>query len=107
MSNKSLVLWSIGLTLPVQYVFWLIGFLIEFFSADSRFVLGDGGFGCSNFHETGLVPCSLGEMLANPIVGVMVMNVLSSGLVSVFFAVLIGAVFWSVRAIRRGALKRT
>ena len=101
MSNKSLALWSIGLTLPVQYVTGLSILLLQVINS------GGGEFGCSNFHEAGLTPCSFGAMLMNPLFGVFLFNVLSYGMGSVFVAVLIGVVLWSGRAIRRGALRRT
>lgn len=85
MSNKSLIVWAVLLALPVQYLFLLVPLLIEFFTVGITHTGGTGEFGCQNYHEMGLSRCSLGEMLANPIAGIVLINGLSLGLFSVFF----------------------
>ncbi len=85
MSNRSLILLSIVLAVPAQYLFLLIPLLHEFITVGITHPAGTGDFGCSNYHEAGLSRCSLGAMLANPLIGIGVANSLSFGLYSVFF----------------------
>ena len=96
MTNRSLIIWSIALSLPAQYVFLLIPVLHEFFTVGITHSSGVGEFGCTNYHETGLSRCSLGDMLTNPILGIVLFNALSFGLFSVLFAG-VCAVFLGVR----------
>jgi hypothetical protein len=102
MSKMSFLLWSVVLSLPLQYVFILVPLLYEFLTVGVSHSGGTGEFGCTNFHETGLFSCSLGAMLANPIQGIVVFNALSYGLVSLIFAG-IGA---ALLAVGRSALRR-
>ena len=85
MSNRSLLVWSVLLALPAQYIFLLVPLLYEFFTLGITHMSGTGEFGCQNYHELGLSRCSLGAMLTDPIFGIGLFNALSFGLFSVFF----------------------
>lgn len=85
MSNKSLVIWAVLLSLPAQYIYLLVPLLYEFFTVGITIASGTGEYGCQNYHQLGLFRCSLGAMLTNPIFGVAFINALSFGLFSLFF----------------------
>ena len=101
MSNRSLIIWSLLLSLPAQYLYLLIPQLYEFFTVGISHASGTGEFGCLNYHEPGLSRCSLGAMITNPILGIFLVNALSFGLFSLLFAAAIAVVFLFGRAVFR------
>src|SRR5262245_32972835 len=64
MSNRAILLWSLGLSLPAQYCF-LLASIARVLLTTGVSGGGDSPFGCSNFHGSGLQPCSFVEMLFN------------------------------------------
>jgi hypothetical protein len=102
MSNRALVIWSFVLTLPVQYLLILVPLIYEYLTVGVTHTSGNGEFGCSNHHGTGLYSCSLKEMLLNPLFGILLLNGLTFGLFSLFFAGVVATFLWLCRAaIRR------
>jgi hypothetical protein len=77
-SNRALVLWSLGLTLPVQFLYILANLVAN--TGEVRNAHG-GAFGCTNFHGT-IHACTFGEMLENALSAVLLVNFISFG---VFF----------------------
>jgi len=92
MTNRRVVLWSLGLSLPVQYCWLLAGAAVDF--ATIGITRGGNGdyFGCSNFHGSGLTPCSFGEMLMNRLIALLLINFVSFGVAFLFTAAIIGGV---------------
>ncbi|MDX1507320.1 MAG: hypothetical protein R3358_03495 [Woeseiaceae bacterium] len=107
MSNRSLVIWSLLLSLPAQYLVFLIELLHEFLTVGVSYSSRAGDYGCANYHSPGLWSCSLGEMLTNPLLGVMLVNALSFGLVSLVFAAINAGILGLGRALYRKARSRT
>ena len=101
MSNRSLIVWAVLLSLPAQYIFLLVPVLYELFTVGITHATGTGEFGCPNYHELGLSHCSLGAMLTNPIFGLAVFNALSFGLFSVFFVAVNASLLLLGRALYR------
>lgn len=101
MSNRALIIWSLVLTLPVQYLYLLVPQIYEFLTVGITHFSGTAQFGCYNYHEPGLSSCSLKEMLVNPFIGIFLVNSLSFGLYSVFFAGAVATVLWLCRAAYR------
>jgi hypothetical protein len=70
---------------------------------------GSGAFGCTNFHESGLWPCTLAEMLLNPLIGMLLVNAVSFGL---FFIATAGVIavtllaWWTWRRRNSDGVKR-
>jgi len=101
MSNRSLLVWAVLLSLPAQYIFLFVPLLYEFFAVGITHTTGTGEFGCQNYHELGLSRCSLGAMLTNPIFGMALFNALSFGLFSVFFIAVNASLLLLGRALYR------
>ena len=78
MSNRALVLWSLGLTLPAQFLYFVANLVAN--TAEARNPHGDS-FACTNFHGT-IEACTFGEMLGNALSAVLLVNFISFG---VFF----------------------
>ena len=100
MTNRRIVLWSLGLSLPVQYCWLLAGAV---FDAATTGITRGGVyyFGCTNFHGSTLEPCSFGEMLMNRLYAILLVNFLSVGIALLFTAMIIGAVLLGWRLWRR------
>ena len=103
MSNRAILLWSLGLTLPVQYCWLLVGITVELTTNGVRG--GDSLFGCPNFHGSGLEPCSFGEMLVNLLVAMLIINFVSFGIAFLLIAAIIGAVLLGWRRWRTGRVR--
>ena len=103
MTNRSLVLWSLGLSLPLQYC-WMLGNLIfKLVAVGVEHHAGSGAFGCTNFHESGLRPCTLGEMLLNPLMAMLLLNFVTCGVLFIVTASAIAVVLLALRS-WRGAI---
>ena len=96
MSNRALVLWSLGLTLPVQFLYFVANLVANI--GDVRNPDG-GSFACTNFHGT-LEACTLGEMLGNAMFAVLLVNFISIGVFFIATACLIALVLAVVRKFR-------
>ena len=101
MSKISFLLWSVAISVPLQYLFFFVPLLYEFLTVGVYHSGGTGEFGCTNFHEMGLSSCSLGAMLANPILGIVVFNALSYGLFALLFVGIGAALLGAGRSVRR------
>lgn len=101
MSKVAFLIWSVVLSFPLQYLFLLVPQLYEFFTVGVSPSTAGGEFGCWNYHDPGLSPCSLGAMLANPVLGILLLNSLSSGLFSLFLIGVSAVILWLGRAISR------
>ena len=101
MSKKSFLLWSVLLSAPLQYLFFLVPLLYEFLVVGVSHSGGTRPFGCTNFHEIGLWSCSLGAMLANPVLGIVTFNALTYGLISPLFVGIGAVLLGGGRSIRR------
>jgi len=93
MSNRALVLWSLALTLPVQFLYVLANLLTG----------GGGSPACANFHGGGVQPCSFGDMLGNAAFSVLLIDILSVGL---FFIVSASAIAFILAVVRKLAHPR-
>lgn len=79
MSDRSILISSIVLAVPAQYLFLLTLQLYEFWTVGISNPGGSGAYGCYDFHQDGLSECSFGAMLYNPIAGIILTNILSFG----------------------------
>lgn len=103
MRNRSILFWSLGLALPLQY-FWILGGLIfTMASTGVEHHAGPGAFGCANFHSSGLWPCTLGEMLLNPLMAMLLLNFVTCGVLFIVTASAIAVVLLALRS-WRGAI---
>ena len=95
MSNRALVLWSLGLTLPVQFLYILANLVANI--GEVRNSHG-GSFGCTNFHGT-IHACTLGEMLGNALSAVLLVNFISFGVFFIATACVIALVLAVLRKV--------
>jgi len=96
MSNRSLVFWSLGLTLPVQFLY-----IVANLVANSGEVTNPhgGSFACSNFHGT-MQACTFGEMLGNALFAMLLVNFISFGVFFIATACLIALILAVLRKLR-------
>ena len=95
MSNRALVLWSLGLTLPVQFLYFLANLVAN--TAEVRNPHG-GSFACTNFHGT-IQACTFGEMLGNALSAVLLVNLISFGVFFIVTACVIALVLAVLRKV--------
>ena len=95
MSNRALVLWSLGLTLPVQFLYFVANLVAN--TGEVRNPHG-GSFACTNFHRT-IEACTFGEMLGNALSAVLLVNLISFGVVFIATACLIALVLAVLRKV--------
>ena len=96
MSNRALVLWSLGLTLPLQFVYFVANLVAN--TGDVRNP-HRGSFACTNFHGT-LEACTFGEMLGNALFAVILVNFISFGVFFIATACVIALALAVVRKLR-------
>ena len=96
MSNRALVLWSLGLTLPAQFLYILANLVANI--AEARDPHG-GSFACTNFHGT-IEACTFGEMLGNALSAVLLGNLISFGVFFIATACVIALVLAVLRKLR-------
>ena len=94
-SNRALVLWSLGLTLPVQFLYILANLVANI--GEVRNSHG-GSFGCTNFHGT-IHACTFGEMLGNALSAVLLVNFISFGVFFIATACVIALVLAVLRKV--------
>src|SRR5262245_37209140 len=93
MSNRALVLWSLGLTLPVQFLYFVANLVSN--TGEVRNPYG-GSFACTNFHGT-MEACTFGQMLGNALSAVLLLNFISFGVFFIATACVIALVLAVLR----------
>jgi hypothetical protein len=92
-SNRALVLWSLGLTLPVQFLYFAANLVAH--TGEVRNSLG-GSFACTNFHGT-IEACTFGQLLGNALFAVLLVNFISFGVFFIATACVIALVLAVLR----------
>ena len=102
MSNRALILWSLGLTLPVQFLYFVANLVAN--TGEVKNPHG-GSFACTNFHGT-IEACTFGGMLGNALTAVLLVNFISYGVFFIATACLIALVLAVLRKVRTGHAPR-
>jgi len=102
MSNRALLLWSLGLTLPVQFLYFAASLAAN--TGEVRNPHG-GSFACTNFHGT-IEACSFGDMLGNALAAVLLVNFISFGVFFIATACVIALVLAVLRKVLTGRAPR-
>ena len=96
MSNRALILWSLGLTLPVQFLYFVANLVLN--SGEGKNPHG-GSFACTNFHGT-MQACTFGDMLGNALSAVILVNFISLGVFFIATACVIAFILAVLRKLR-------
>jgi hypothetical protein len=94
-SNRALVLWSLGLTLPARFLYFVANLVTN--TGEERNLHG-GSFACTNFHGT-IEACTFGQMLGNALSGVLLVNFISFGVFFIATACVIALVLAVLRKV--------
>jgi tetrahydromethanopterin S-methyltransferase subunit E len=94
-SNRALVLWSLGLTPPVQFLYFVANLVAN--TGGVRDPYG-GSFACTNFHGT-IEACTFGQMLGNALFAVLLVNFISFGVFFIATACMIALVLAVLRKV--------